>query len=196
MDFKINVNGNVFFASRESLSKSLEKLKLIYQYRNKELATLAFITLDNKEAREYIISELSNFVPDLMPFDFSISSFELRDLNEPLKHQPVALYNLEEYIFRISEEKKITINEAKELIFSNINLARDEVFLKYNSKFFLILNEEYSNDFKRIADDFFSYRTISVDINDCFVDENGSSLSDHYIKEHDEYVRGQLIKIK
>lgn len=183
MQFRKSINGHDFFATEESFSKNLEKMKLLYQYRNKELPYLALVLLDNDEARKYIVSKISEFIPNVYSFDFGNSNIQIRDINEYLKSQPVALYNLENYFLRLSEEREIDIYEAKKLVFNGINMVRDSLFLEYITKFIMFLDEEDYIDFMTIADDFFSYCQIRVDLNECFIDENSLSLSEYYNNE-------------
>ena len=189
MEFKIIVDNQEFVAREGSFNKKLKKIELVYKYLDQNNTYLALIALDNKEAKEYVVSKILEFIPNLHLYDFSNPNTNLKDSNQYIKTVPTLFLNLEDYIFRVSKEKNIKIEDAKELIYMGINSTRDSVFLENKSKFIKILNNENYYHFKLVVYDFSDYCLIKEDFNECFINKDGLSLSDYY---KDDYKRKNL----
>ena len=180
MEFKITIDNQEFIATPESFNKKLKKMELMYKYLNPNSIYLALIALDSKEAKEYVILKILEFIPNLYLYDFSKPNTNLKDTNQYIKTRPTLFLNIEEYISRLSEERNISIKEAKELVYFGINWVREGLFVEYKSRFIMIMNDEDYYHFKAYADDFSDYCKIKEDFNECFINKEGISLSDYY----------------
>jgi len=180
MEFKIIVDNQQFVAPKESFEKQLRKMELMYKYNNVDKMYLALILLDCQEAKMYVVSEIQKFITNLHIYDYSISSTSLYESNHYIKTIPTLFINIEKYFLRLSIEKNISVDEAKELVFMGINIGRDSVFLENNAKFIMFLNDESYYQFKVTADDFCDYCRFREDFNQHFINENGLSLSEYY----------------
>jgi len=179
MEFKLNVDGYDFISNESLFEHELNRMKFSY-ILNRDKSYFSLVLLDNKEAREYIISEVNKFIPNLYTYDLGILGNSLFDCNKYIKTIPTVLFNFEDYILRVSNEKNISIERARKLIFEGINLVRDSVFLEYKAKSIMFFDDENYYEFMVSAGDFFSYCVNKIDLNKCFRNESGLTLSDYY----------------
>lgn len=186
MKFMVGICDKNFVADEKLFDRELKSIEFGYHFSKQ--AFLCLGNLDNKEAREYVVSRVSEFIPNLYAYDIGKDETSLRDFSDYVKKQPTILYNLEDYYLRVMKEKNISLEKAKELVFEGINMTRDSVFLENNANFILLLSDVDFYHFMVSADDFFSYCYPRVDFNSCFVDENGVSLRDYYKEENEKKV--------
>ena len=151
----------------------------MYNHKSNQ-AYLSLILLDNQNAREYIISILKEYIPNLYVFNTDNQEFNLKKFTNKLKTTPTVISNLDKFYLNLSLEKEITINEAKELFYQAINLCRDSIFLEYNSIFFMFLNDEDYYHLMVSANDFFSYCKYRLNFNECFINNEDITLDNYY----------------
>ena len=69
MKFKVDIYGKSFVSDKKMFDRELKNIE--FGYRFSKSAFLCLGNLDNKEAREYVVSKVSEFIPDLCAYDIS-----------------------------------------------------------------------------------------------------------------------------
>ena len=172
-----------FVCTENDFDKALKKFEWAYKLKNNETAFLSLILLDNEEARSYLSSKLSEIIPNLCSYDIGYESNDMTGLDKTIKSGPTYLYNLEKYAKRRSKEKNISYDKALDECYFGINFARDGLFLERKSTFIMVLDDQAYFRFKVEGDDFCDYCYPRLDLNHCFKNKNGLSLSEFHKQE-------------
>lgn len=183
MNFEITVNNINYCLDIQLLQKKISMLKLMYE-KNSEQAFFSLVLLDDYNTRKYIVSKIKEYVFDLKCYDTDIIDFSLKEFTKNVKERFVIVLNLNSFFEQLSNEKNISVYEAKDLFYQSINMCRDSVFLKYDATFLMFLNDDDYYHFMDVADDFFSCCQCRLNINECFFDKDNQSLDEYYKENH------------
>ena len=160
------------------INKEIDKINMIYKY--KEGCCISFIITDDLEAKEYIQKAISSIDIDtiidekIVNYDFSenkddgIKKFEKLCLE---KGNLVLATGIEDYVEYLLESGKLP--DRSSFYQRVFNLPRDHFYLKNNVRLILLVNESEMQVFKSdYADDFTSYATMKIDINEILKEDN------------------------
>ena len=160
-----------FYSSKEKIDNLLNQIELFYKYVDK--TALSVIIIDSKETEEYIVEKIKSFEKRFQIYD--MLKLNLKELNSLFKSKSLCIINIKDFL------KNNDIDRVK--FYSGLNIIRDSVFLKENSRFIMLFDYEEYSIFKNIADDLNDYCHI-FDFNTLFYNKDGLNIIDYNFEKN------------
>lgn len=169
MKYQIKKEDKLYELNQQELEQQLKKINLLYQLSDDCL--LIPIIIEDQSLQPYLNKRLLKIIPNLNICNGK--NITLKELNDSIKNKPTYFYNLDSFCKNIL---------TKELLFSSINMSRDNLFLKNKSIFIFSLTEDDYIKFHLIADDFSSYCTFPININNCYINNSNKNNLSSYLQ--------------
>lgn len=169
------------------IDKEIAKIKIIY--KNKAGCCISFIIVDDAKTKEYIKTTISSMDTNTL-IDDKIVNYNFGEDIEEGKNNVKKFQNLcrekgnlviatgigkyAEYLV-----KKGQIPNIKTFYQGAFSLPRDSFYLTNNIRLILLVNESEMKEFRSpVADDFTSYASIKIDINEILKEDKLQELDE------------------